>query len=454
MRSALLKRILIGCLFFLFLLSFSKGICGAVPPTNDDCMGCHSEKGMTKKGPNGKEVSLVFETEPFKKSVHGNLQCVSCHDIKEVPHADTLKEVSCQACHKNSYKMNQQSAHRQDKGGKASCKGCHGYHTVQKTKTMTSATCADCHSTAYGDYKAGIHAHNGKDTKKVATCEDCHGKGHSILKKDNPQSSVHVLNIAKTCSTCHANQEIIQKYKIPEQNVYPLYSDSIHGKAIQSGHISASCSNCHGAHAIKPHTDPTSQIHPANISATCGQCHSQVEAIFKNSIHGQQLIKKNPNAPNCASCHPAHRIQSVKTTPWMLEAIKECGSCHVSPLETYRHSYHGKITNLGFTRVAKCADCHGAHEVLPHSDPHSKISKENIIDTCKQCHPKANKAFTEFIVHANYRNKTDYPILYYVWRFMVILLVAVFGFFGIHTLLWLPRSWIERFKEQRGKRKK
>jgi hypothetical protein len=288
----------------------------------------------------------------------------------------------------------------------------------------------------------------------VAACADCHGKGHTILKKDNPKSPVHVHAVAQTCLTCHANPDIIKKYKIPAKDISTLYADSIHGKAVQAGHMSASCSNCHGAHAVKPHTDPASQIYPSNIPATCGKCHSQIEAVFKNSIHGQQLKKKNTNAPTCSSCHPAHHIQSVKAIPWILETIKECGSCHVSPLETYRHSYHGKITNLGFTRVAKCADCHGAHEVLPHSDPHSKISKENIIDTCQQCHPKANKAFTEFIVHTNYKSKTDHPLLYYVWRFMTVLLVTVFGFFGIHTLLWLPRSWIERIKEGRRKEKK
>jgi len=32
---------------------------------------------------------------------------------------------------------------------------------------------------------------------------------------------------------------------------------------------------------------------------------------------------------------------------------------------------------------------------------------------------------------------------------MTWLLVGTFGFFGIHTLFWLPRSFRERFKERR-----
>jgi hypothetical protein len=34
---------------------------------------------------------------------------------------------------------------------------------------------------------------------------------------------------------------------------------------------------------------------------------------------------------------------------------------------------------------------------------------------------------------------------------MITLLVGTFAFFGLHTLLWLPRSLVERLRRGRGR---
>jgi hypothetical protein len=41
------------------------------------------------------------------------------------------------------------------------------------------------------------------------------------------------------------------------------------------------------------------------------------------------------------------------------------------------------------------------------------------------------------------------PILYYTRVFMQLLLAGVFGFFGLHTLLWLLRS-LKEVRSRRG----
>ena len=46
--------------------------------------------------------------------------------------------------------------------------------------------------------------------------------------------------------------------------------------------------------------------------------------------------------------------------------------------------------------------------------------------------------------HATHHDPDKYPVLYYTFWSMSFLLIGVFGFFGIHTLLWLPRSLKER----------
>jgi cytochrome b subunit of formate dehydrogenase len=49
--------------------------------------------------------------------------------------------------------------------------------------------------------------------------------------------------------------------------------------------------------------------------------------------------------------------------------------------------------------------------------------------------------------HADYRDGTNYPLLNGVWLYFVILMSLTFGFFGLHTVLWLWRSLVERRKQ-------
>ena len=448
-----MKRASVGG-FILLIIVFFFAHAHAAAIANDDCMGCHEEKGLTKTGPGGKTVSLFFDKDVFAKSVHGSLQCVGCHEIKELPHTGKERVLSCGSCHGAAYQHYKSGVHGGGRGKNASCRDCHGHHTVEKAEDLTDSACANCHGAVYREYKEGVHGRDGKGMKAKAGCRDCHGKAHDMLEKSSPQSPVNAVNLPGTCSRCHANSEFAKSYKVAREGMSPVYRDNIHGQALTTSGVlvSAACANCHGAHAVKPRTDPASPIYPANIAATCGKCHEKAEKAYQGSVHGEQVKAGNALAPQCASCHPAHEIKRVNGTAWKLEAIKECGNCHEKPLRTYHYSYHGEITNLGFTRVAKCADCHGAHEVLPRSDPRSRISEQNLLGTCRQCHHKANKNFAAFVVHADYRDKAHNPLLYYVWLFMTGLLVAVFGFFGLHSVLWFPRSWIERFRERRRRK--
>ena len=235
-------------------------------------------------------------------------------------------------------------------------------------------------------------------------------------------------------------------------DVYKLYLDSIHGRALtRSGLlVAANCSDCHGTHDIKRKTEPASRVFRANIPATCGGCHAGVVEAYAESAHGRAAAKGNAGAPVCTSCHSAHQIRRVEGAPWQLEVIRECGTCHEESLKTYRDTFHGKVTTLGFTRVAKCADCHGSHAIHGASEPRSTISPQNLVATCRQCHPAASAAFAQFHPHADPTRKGRLPQLYYSYVFMTSLLAATFGFFGLHTLLWLPRSLVERLRRRRG----
>jgi hypothetical protein len=129
---------------------------------------------------------------------------------------------------------------------------------------------------------------------------------------------------------------------------------------------------------------------------------------------------------------------------WKLEIVRECGTCHAESLRTYRDTFHGQVTALGFTRVARCSDCHGAHDILPISDPGSSVAPGRIVATCRKCHPSANANFAKYDPHADPANRTRNPVLYYSARFMTWLLTGVFVFFGLHTALWAARPFLQR----------
>src|SRR4051794_16831719 len=55
---------------------------------NDTCLACHADKSMTTKRA-GRTVSLFVDSKHFGASVHGSLNCTSCHadlEGKDFPH--------------------------------------------------------------------------------------------------------------------------------------------------------------------------------------------------------------------------------------------------------------------------------------------------------------------------------------------------------------------------------
>jgi cytochrome b subunit of formate dehydrogenase len=223
---------------------------------------------------------------------------------------------------------------------------------------------------------------------------------------------------------------------------------SIHGKGLmESGlMVTAVCTSCHSSHSELPASDPQSSVNPQNIGKTCAQCHLGIYEQFKSSIHSPEITKTDKKLPTCHDCHNAHAVDRIDNDSFRQQILAECGTCHEEVTITYFETYHGKVSLLGSGKTAKCSDCHGAHDVLPPEFSQSKLSRQNVVETCKKCHPNSNRQFTGYLSHATHHNKAKYPFLFYSFWAMTVLLVTTFTIFGIHTLLWLPRSFIQRFK--------
>jgi cytochrome b subunit of formate dehydrogenase len=368
--------------------------------SNTDCLDCHLDPGTTRKV-DGKTVSLLFPTNVFRGSVHAKLNCVDCHQgIKDLVHESKLPPPACGSCHEKEARAYAGSIH-----GMSHAMGASG----------------------------------------AANCWDCHG-GHGVLPAKNPSSPVFKLNLPQTCAKCHSNPGLTKEYQMKYPDAASQYMDSIHGLALlKMGLIVApSCNDCHGVHDIKRNIDRDSPIHHANVAKTCGRCHVGVEETYNQSVHGQLLMKGDRRGPVCTDCHSAHEVEAPKNGHFKMASDARCGRCHADRLEHYRDTYHGKAMALGRANeavdVAACYDCHGHHDVLPPSNPASRLSTANIVGTCRQCHPNANVGFTGYKPHANPLDGKNYPILHAVFLGMTGLLIGVFFFFGLHTLAWLVRA--------------
>ena len=369
------------------------------PPTNDDCLMCHSDPAAARA--DGRLVAV--NPEYFGASIHGQvgLACVDCHSdlaaAVEWPHAEKLKP----------------------------------------------AQCATCHEPAVTAYDRGIHAQarRADGNSVAAACVDCHGS-HDIRPSSDPDSRTHHMRLIDTCGRCHGNEEMIRRGRIEIGNVVDLFRDSIHGKALLKSGLSVAptCNDCHGSHDIRKKTDADSQVFRASIPKTCGTCHEGINREYSIGVHGVQLAKGSPLAPVCTDCHTAHQIRRAEVEAWRLEVVKECGTCHEQSGRTFRDTFHGQVTSLGFSRVAACADCHGAHAIFPASDERSSVSAKNVTATCQKCHAGATPKFARFDPHADPHDRERNALLYYTTKFMQMLLAGVFSFFGIHTALWFGRS--------------
>jgi hypothetical protein len=254
------------------------------------------------------------------------------------------------------------------------------------------------------------------------------------------------------CARCHREgQKAAVRYTGRQHEIIQHYTESIHGKGLlKSGlTVTATCTSCHTAHGVLPRTDPESTVNPKNVPATCGKCHHGIQDQFVASIHSANVTKTGQELPVCSDCHSAHSIRRADEDGFKLEIMNKCGRCHSEIAKTYFDTYHGKVSRLGYTKTAKCYDCHGAHDIQKVTDPRSHLSRANVVATCRQCHADATRRFAGYLTHATHHDPKKYPFLFWSFWGMTALLVGTFVVGGVHTLLWLPRA-VEMRRELRA----
>ena len=348
--------------------------------------------------------------------------------------------------------------------GKLDCSDCHAPSGELAPLEVGQASCKNgCHEKANELYAQTVHSKPGTDGRLAARCEDCHG-AHDVRGARDPESRVFARTLPFTCGKCHENAPLAVSLGIQDPLAGQHYFESIHGRGLVTAGllVAPSCADCHGkAHDIYPASDPRSAVFPAQVAETCGRCHAGQKDAYLTSAHAEALMnpKAAPSvpaasgearqpgvAPICSTCHTAHSIVRP-ARGFQLTSDRICGDCHAARLEGYLETYHGRAHSLGDEYVAACHDCHGAHAILPVANAASTLSEDNRLETCRQCHAGAPPNFAGYMAHADHSDRENYPGLYWAFVAMTGLVVGTFGFFGVHSLLWLARALIVRARD-------
>ncbi len=375
---------------------------------NKDCLKCHGDKNLGSDS-SGEFRSLYVDEEAYLASTHGNTACAQCHT-----EVSPLSEE----------------------------RGC---ETIK-----SKVDCAICHASEVQEFKHSVHGTLlAEGDPDAPSCLDCHDK-HATLSRTFPSSPTFARNVPDLCAKCHregAKAAIrIDELNGKAMNIVESYTDSIHGKGLlQSGLlVTPTCADCHGAHSEKPPEDPESSVNSANVAGTCGKCHFGIEEVFKTSIHWPRVGDSEKDLPTCERCHTSHKISRTDLADFRLRMMNQCGQCHEQEAKTFFDTFHGKVSRLGASRVAKCHDCHGTHNILPPTDPASTLSRDNVVSTCAKCHPGAHRRFAGYLTHSTHHDVKKYPWIYWSFWGMTALLVGTLTFFVFHTVAWLIRLWISR----------
>jgi cytochrome b subunit of formate dehydrogenase len=96
-------------------------------------------------------------------------------------------------------------------------------------------------------------------------------------------------------------------------------------------------------------------------------------------------LRASPHAElECAACH-SELAKKEFPHPEKLARV-DCGGCHSDEQTQYAASLHGRATARGDRLAPTCRDCHGTHNILRKSSPHSPISTMEIPRLCGGCH--------------------------------------------------------------------
>ncbi len=225
----------------------------AQAPGIGDCLDCHGDPELEATFGDGTSMSLFVDRTAYESSVHGPRACVECHtdvDLDTHP-AKTLT-------------------------------------TRRAYLVERSASCAACHEGPSREFARSVHgaALRGEQAPDVPTCVDCHAT-HRTAKAKTPSFHLGAMDL---CARCHTDAEKMARHGL-STDVLGTYLQDFHGVSVKytrregrtTGTFSATCTDCHGTHAIAGKGAEGSLAMKENLVQACRKCHPAATASFSDA---------------------------------------------------------------------------------------------------------------------------------------------------------------------------
>ncbi len=320
----------------------------------------------------------------------------------------------------------------------ADCQNCHGVKGFAVPLTDDTAAATRGLYVDERQLHQGVHGNY--------SCLDCHVDIEALPHKDE------LLKV--DCKTCHILQG---EGTSPERSSWlsrdsmdiviqtKHYLQSVHAEKTDNK-VNANCADCHTAHYVFKSDNTKATTYRLNAPATCGNCHAEELDEYRHSIHGATLNRPwlEIDSASCTDCHSAHEISAKENLQSHRVITEQCAGCHSKEVRSYKATTHGQLAWLGDEEVAQCKDCHSPHDTHKVTETASKVSKENILETCQQCHEDAAKEFTGFRAHADLGDFERNPEMYWLGMIMMVIIVLTLIFFYTHSMLWFWREMKSR----------
>lgn len=143
------------------------------------------------------------------------------------------------------------------------------------------------------------------------------------------------------------------------------------------------CYTCHAALGDTPSKEFRTDVHHL-MGISCAGCHGgdpssdDMDIAMGKAAGFLGVPKGDTISARCAACHADEK------------KMQAYGSkLPVNQYANLKESVHGQPSISGKGSIAQCTTCHHAHGILRVDDPHSPVSRGNVVALCASCHSNA-----------------------------------------------------------------
>jgi hypothetical protein len=272
----------------------------------------------------------------------------------------------------------------------------------------------------------------GGTVHRNVACGDCHNYIKQLPHRE--------IEDGVTCdSECHSVENPATGKNFSHKGIMKVYQKSVHARTkVASGNDQDKpyCVTCH----TNPLYNPDEAEPPKRIVDRCVICHEDRKFVVSWYKHTSRRIKEVKRSSEqivglCASCHGDQRLvqRHLKAAA---EQGRELGRKYAIATESYRESFHGKITHYGSSKAANCLDCHAdadnyfvsVHNIRPSRDPEAPTSDERRVETCKRCHTYADANYAALDPHPSslYEDSQFSHYAERVYNAMAVIVIVIF----------------------------